>query len=145
MKYLAFAISLMLPPLALAGLGDAATPVTADPARQSVIRRAVPARSYTIQDIQSQGGVAVREYVAQDGRVFAVGWSGPVMPNLADLLSAHFPSYREEVQRRGPSRAPVVVRRGDLVVESGGHARSFRGRAWLPQLLPADMSIDEIR
>ncbi|MBI4996204.1 MAG: DUF2844 domain-containing protein [Rhodocyclales bacterium] len=147
MRSVAFLLPLLLPLAAFAGLGDKAT--TAIPgdstAGAAVVRRAVPARSYTIQDIQARGGVAVREYVTADGRVFAVAWSGPVMPDLVELLSAYFPPYREEVQKRGPSRAPVVIRRDDLVVESGGHMRSFRGRAYLPGMLPTDMSIDEIR
>jgi hypothetical protein len=30
-------------------------------------------------------------------------------------------------------------------VQSGGHMRAFRGRAYLPQLLPAGVSGDEIK
>lgn len=129
-----------------AGLGGAATSVVADQAAgKTVVRRAVPARSYTIQDIQTADGVAVREYVTADGTVFGVVWRGPVMPNLEQLFGAYFEPYRDEVRSAGPGRHPVRVDRGDLVVESGGHMRAFRGRAYLPQLLPAGVSADEIR
>jgi hypothetical protein len=131
---------------AFAGLGDAATPITADQATgTTVVRRAVPARNYTVQDIQAADGTTVREYVAPDGKVFAVTWSGPVMPDLEQLFGAHFQSYRGEVQSRRPGRGPLRIDRGDLVVESGGHMRAFRGRAYLPQQLPTGVTADEIR
>lgn len=131
---------------AFAGLGDTATPVGADQAPgKTVVRRAVPARSYTIQDIQAGDGTTVREYVASDGKVFAVTWSGPVMPDLEQLFGGHYQPYRGELQARQPGRGPLRIDRGDLVVESGGHMRAFRGRAYLPQRLPAGVSADEIR
>ena len=131
---------------AVAGLGGDATLVTTDQkAGKSVIRRAVPARSYTIQDIQSADGTTIREYVTAEGKVFGVYWSGPVMPNLEQLFGAHFESYREALKGRSPGRKPVRVDRSDLVVESAGHMRAFRGRAYLPQMLPAGVSADEIK
>jgi hypothetical protein len=131
---------------AFAGLGGNATPVAADQAPgKTVVRRAVSARSYTIQDIQTADGVAVREYVTADGKVFGVVWRGPVMPNLEQLFGTYFEPYRDEMRGRSPGRHPVRVDRNDLVVESGGHMRAFRGRAYLPQLLPAGVSADEIR
>lgn len=131
---------------AFAGLGDAATPVVDHPsAGTSVVRRAVPARSYTVQDIQAADGTTVREYVAPDGKVFAVTWKGPVMPDLEQLFGAHFRQYRDELQTRRAGRGPLRIERSDLVVESGGHMRAFRGRAYLPQQFPAGVSADEIR
>lgn len=146
MKMLSGLLILTLSLPALAGLGDLATTTPAGAAAgSSAIRRAVPARTYTIQDVQARGGVMIREYLAADGRVVAVSWNGPVMPNLEQLLSTYFEPYREELAKRGPSRGPVVLRRDNLVVEAGGHMRSFRGRAYLPGLLPADLPIDEIK
>lgn len=145
-KIATLSVLLTLSSTAFAGLGDTATPITADQATgRTVVRRAVPARSYTIQDIQAGDGTMVREYVAPDGKVFAVTWSGPVMPDLEQLFGTHFQSYRGELQDRRPGRGPLRIDRGDLVVESGGHMRAFRGRAYLPQRLPAGVSADEIR
>jgi hypothetical protein len=131
---------------AFAGLGGDATPTSGERViGKSVVRRAVPARSYTVQDIQAADGTTVREYVSPDGKVFAVAWQGSVMPDLEQLFGAHFQSYRDELRTRHPGRGPVRIDRVDLVVESGGHMHAFRGRAYLPQQLPADVSIDEIR
>jgi hypothetical protein len=129
-----------------AGLGGDATPTSGELAiGKSVVRRTVPARSYVVQDIQAADGTTVREYVAPNGKVFAVAWQGPVMPDLEQLFGVHFQSYRDELQGRRPGRAPVRIDRADLVVESGGHMHAFRGRAYLRQQLPAGVSIDEIR
>jgi hypothetical protein len=137
-------VALSLP--AFAGLGGDATPVAAGQAvGKSVIRRAIPARSYTIQDVQSADGTTVREYITLEGKVFGVSWTGPVMPNLAQLFGDHYESYREAIKGRGPGRKPVHVNSSDLVVESAGHMRAFRGRAYVPQMLPAGVSANEIK
>lgn len=131
---------------AIAGLGGDATPVVSDQkAGKSVIRRAVSARSYTIQDIHSADGTTVREYVNAEGKVFGVSWTGPVVPNLEQLFGAHYESYREALKGRGPGRKPVRVDRSDLVVQAAGHMRAYRGRAYVPQMLPAGVTVDEIK
>lgn len=147
MKFVCASIALLLTSLpAIAGLGDDATPVGTDQTSgKVVIRRAAPARGYTVQDVQEGDGTTVREYVSPDGKVFAVTWRGPVMPDLERLFGAHFKAYRDEVEGRNSRRGPLRVDRGDLVVESSGHMRAFRGRAYLPQKLPAGVSADEIR
>jgi hypothetical protein len=45
----------------------------------------------------------------------------------------------------GHRRAPVGLRTGDLVVESGGHMRAFRGRAYLPGLVPRELAVAVVR
>jgi hypothetical protein len=45
----------------------------------------------------------------------------------------------------GRRRAAVVLRTGDLVVESGGHMRAFRGRAYLPGLVPPELGAAGVR
>jgi hypothetical protein len=37
------------------------------------------------------------------------------------------------------------VEQPDVVVESGGQMRSYVGRAWLPNALPAGVSADDLR
>jgi len=143
---LSLLLTLPLPLPAAAGLGGDATPVAAEQkAGKSIIRRAVPARNYTIQDIPSADGTTIREFVTAEGKVFGVTWTGPVMPNLEQLFGAHFEAYREAVAGRSRGRGPVRVDRSDLVVESSGRMRAFRGRAYVPQMLPAGVTADEIR
>jgi len=95
---------------------------------------------YTVHQITAAGGTLVREYAAPSGFVFGVAWEGPSMPDLAALLGSHYAAFRQAVIASGRRRAPVVLRTGDLVVESGGHMRAFRGRAYVPGLVPRELA-----
>lgn len=129
---------------AMGGLGGAATPVATDQPERVVVRRAVPARGYSVQEIKTADGTVVREYVSAEGKVFGVAWNGPIMPDLKQLFGDYFPTFQSEAQARGSARGPLRINRPDLVIESGGHMRAFSGRAYLPQLLPAGVTAAEI-
>lgn len=106
------------------------------------------AAQYSVRITRDSSGTSVREYIGTDGRVFAIAWSGPRMPDLQTLLGSYFPQYASGVQalratRRG--RGPVAVEQSDLVVHSGGHMGSFFGQAWLPSALPAGMTGADIK
>jgi hypothetical protein len=76
------------------------------------------------------------------GLVFAVGWEGPVLPDLERLLGSFHPVYALAVrqQKRG-----VSIQTPELVIESGGMMRAFNGRALLPAKLPAGIAHQDIR
>lgn len=86
--------------------------------------------------------LTVRQYVDVNGLVFAVGWEGPVLPDLERLLGPFHPVYALAVrqQKRG-----VSVQTPELVIESGGMMRAFNGRALLPAKLPAGIAPQDIR
>jgi hypothetical protein len=131
----------------LASLGDAQASVMADARRLQGTVVASTHLHYTMQEITTSSGLLVREYVNDSGMVFAVGWSGPVMPELAGLLGSHHVQYAEAVAAQTPvgvHRTLNIVLPG-LVVQSGGHLRAYAGRAYLPQQLPADVSAQELQ
>jgi hypothetical protein len=130
---------------ALAALGGDATSVETDRVQMKAQSRMLAARSYTVHELVTEAGTLVREYVSPDGKVFAVAWRGPQMPDLEQLFGTHFSTFQQaaRVQRRG--RGPLQINESGLVVQSGGHMRSFGGRAYLPQMIPAGVSIDEIK
>jgi hypothetical protein len=130
---------------AFAGLGGNATPVAPAQPQAGTVLRAQPARGYTVQEFQTGDGVTIREYVSPAGKVFGVVWSGPRMPDLQQLFGNYFEAFRDELRARQPHRGPLNIERPDLVIQSGGHPRAFRGRAFLPDQLPAGVSADEIR
>jgi hypothetical protein len=105
--------------------------------------------SYTVRETTLGNGTVVREYVATEGTVFGIAWSGPQMPDLNDLLGSYFPQYVAGVKAaraaRGGGRGPVAVDQSSLVVQSGGHMGAFSGRAWLPPALPAGVSSSDIQ
>lgn len=101
---------------------------------------------YTEIETRLDSGVTIREYLAADGTVFAVSWTGPFLPDLKELLGPHFKSLVAH-QGRGSSagRSRAIVRQDDVVIVSGGHMGAFEGRAWLPARLPAGFDPEDIR
>jgi len=125
---------------AWAVLGQPLQSVTDDQQRLHGELRAVSREGYTVHEISSAGGMVVKEYVSPGGTVFGVSWQGPSMPNLSNLLGSYFPQFQQAAQSSPHRRGPVVLRSDQVVVESGGHMRAFRGRAYVPSLVPSTVS-----
>jgi hypothetical protein len=88
------------------------------------------------------------EYANDHGVIFAVTWVGRVHPNLESILGVHTSKYRgmrDEHKRKRGDRGHRRLMSPELVVESSGHMRTLRGRAYLPKLLPVGVSLDEIQ
>ena len=102
--------------------------------------------SYTVHETTLPTGTLVRQYVSSTGVVFAVIWSGPFMPDLRQLLGPHFDTMvaRQTKENRADHRF-VSQHEPDMVIESGGHPRSFVGRAYLPSALPAGVVEKDIQ
>ena len=107
--------------------------------------RAVARDGYSLQQITAKDGALVNEYVSPVGLVFGVSWQGPTMPNLQQLLGSYFAQFQQAAPSRARRRGPLVVRTDQLVLESGGHMRSFHGRAYVPGLLPDNISAEVMR
>jgi len=101
--------------------------------------------AYNLHQIQTPTGTAIREYVSPSGKVFAVAWNGPWQPDLRQLLGSHFAEYQQALQSSNrKSRGPISIQLPDLVVELSGHMRSFSGRAYLVDQVPAGVSLESI-
>lgn len=144
----------LLPSLLLMGLtagpvaaslgGDRST-VEADRAALNGERSVSSATGYEVQEIATPGGGRVREYLTGDGKVFALSWRGPRIPDLRQLLGPYYDRFAQ--RDAGPhiaSRRHLVIEQPGLVVESHGRMGAFYGRAWDPQLLPPSFSPDAI-
>lgn len=130
-----------------AGLGGDAASVVADGAASKGSVNSVTGQQYDIEEINADTGVQVREYLNRDGVVFAVSWTGPVLPDLQRLLGIHFAAYTAALaalEHPGLHRSWRVAS-PDLVVESAGHLRAYTGRAYLPALIPTGVSRVELR
>jgi hypothetical protein len=103
-------------------------------------------QQFEIQEIVTDNGMQVREFLTRDGIVFAVTWAGPVLPDLQRLLGAQYPVYTAALAARdhlGLVRSVRIATSG-LVVESDGHLRAFAGRAYLPAMIPAGVSVAQL-
>jgi len=139
---------LALSPLAHAVLGGAAATVETDKARMFASGTVQPGAQYTVHEMTLPRGTVVREFVNPAGVVFGVAWDGPAMPDLRQLLGDHLPEAASGVQAVRRARGgigPVSSSSDTLVIQSGGHMGNFRGRAYLPQALPAGVSPDVIQ
>ncbi|HEY6338972.1 MAG TPA: DUF2844 domain-containing protein [Candidatus Sulfotelmatobacter sp.] len=140
--------ALLIAAPAFAGLGEDVRSVQADQAHMQGTLRTTQNAAYTVQEIKSPTGTIVREYVSASGKVFAVAWQGPWLPDMRQILATYFEPYQKAVQAQGNSRAarrPLMIEQPGLVVESGGHMRSFAGRAYIPDMLPEGVRAEEIR
>jgi hypothetical protein len=103
------------------------------------------AAHYKVHEIQTPSGTTVREFVSAAGSVFAVAWQGPEMPDLRQLLGQYFDQYASGAKSARTGRTHLELQQPNLVVQSGGHMRSFAGRAYVPSMLPQGLALDEIR
>lgn len=139
---------LALPLPLFASLGGDATSVQADQAKLQGTLRTTTADSYTMHEIQTSTGISVKEYVSPAGRVFAVTWQGAFHPDLRQLLGPYFDPYTQGVQAQRAQRrghGPLLIQQPGLVVQITGHMRSFLGKAYVPQMLPAGIHVEDLR
>jgi hypothetical protein len=139
---------LLLPFPASASLGGDVTTVQSDQAKMQGSLRTTSTNSYAIHEIQTSTGVAVKEYVSPGGKVFAITWRGPFHPDLRQLMGAYFDQFTQAEQAQRAERrghGPVLIQQAGLVVQISGHMRSFVGRAYVPQMLPAGVHAEDIR
>ncbi len=157
-------IVLRAPGTAMATLGGSAQSIAADqqtlggqvrelnrlqstPGGQA-LQEQTPAPSnpaYTVEQISTPTGVTVKEYLSANGTVFGVSWRGPRPPNLSQLLGSYFAEYKTAAASPRAQRGHLLIQTENLVVETGGHMRDLRGRAYVPGLLPPGVSADEIQ
>jgi hypothetical protein len=103
--------------------------------------------SYTTYILDMPDGTQVREYLSQHTGVFAIDWSGDGRrPNMRQVLGIYFDRFSRPANtpRRGHNNA---VRRTDpdFVFESRVAMRHFSGRAYLPQYVPQEVAIADVR
>ena len=132
-----------------AGLGEDISSVQADQAHMQGNLRTTQAQAYTVQEIQAPTGIIVREYVSPTtGKVFGVAWQGSWPPDMRQILGNYFGQYQQALQAQANSHAgrrPLVIQQPGLILQAGGHARSFAGRAYIPEVLPQGVSAEVIR
>jgi Protein of unknown function (DUF2844) len=130
-----------------AGLGGDAASVLADSNQMQGVLHSYSSPQFDVQEITTENGIRVREFVNRDGLVFAIAWSGPAEPDLQQLLRVHFAQYHQARMAQTPPGLHRALRLAlpDLVIESGGHMRAYRGRAYLPMNVPAGASTADLK
>jgi Protein of unknown function (DUF2844) len=146
LAFLAILFGLCLP--AFAALGGDVGSIAADQVQMNATLKITSAVRYTVHEIRSPAGTAVREYVSLEGQVFGVDWQGPFMPNLQQILGKYFQQYSagvRDAKKKYAGRRPLNLQQPNLVVQTGGHMRAYVGRAYVPEMLPEGITPEEIR
>jgi hypothetical protein len=131
-----------------ASLGGDATSVEADRVKMQATVQTTSKDLYTIQEIHTSNNTVVREFVSPAGKVFAVAWQGQSRPDLPQLLGTYFDTFHQaaEAQKAHRTQRGVLsIQQSGLVVQMGGHMRYLVGRAYVPQMVPSGVKVEEIR
>jgi hypothetical protein len=131
---------------ALAALGGDVTTVPGEAARMKAAVHVAAAGNYSVHEMTTPAGTVVREYVGPGGMVFAVSWNGPFNPNLEQLFGNYYQQYltASAVYPSHNHRQQLINEPG-LVVQRSGRMRAFSGRAWIPSMLPQNVSAADIK
>lgn len=131
---------------AFAALGGAPSAPGPRVLSETAVQAVSNAAAYTDLKETMESGTEIHEYVNAKGIVFAVSWSGPFLPDLKQVLGAHFGTLVDHVkQHPGGARSQVRLQQDDVVIFSGGRPGAFEGRAWVPALLPAGFDTNAVR
>jgi hypothetical protein len=130
---------------ALATLGEDVTTVENDRIKMKAQVRTTSVAGYAVHEIQNPNGTIVREYVSASGKVFAVAWEGPVLPDFRQTLGRYFDEYQSAASSPRVGRRHLAIEGSDLVVHSHGHMRAFYGNAYVPSLLPPNFTPGDIK
>ena len=100
---------------------------------------------YNMHQITLSDNSVVNEFVSPDGMVFGVSWQGHFIPNLNQLLGIYMADLQQGQRTQVVRRRAVTIRGDDFVFSNVGHLRSFRGRAYVPSLVPANLSPEVVQ
>jgi uncharacterized protein DUF2844 len=131
---------------ALAALGGDVSSIDADRvSMKGALTAFRTVKGYEVHELTTSTGVHVREYLS-NGKVFAVSWQGPFIPDLKQMLGAYYARYSQAASApHVGGRRHLRIEQPGLVVESNGRMRAFYGRAWDPALLPPNFTAADIR
>jgi hypothetical protein len=141
-------LMLALPLPASAALGGDVSSVQEDQAQMKGTLKTTEAQAYTVHEITGAGNTVVKEYASPAGKIFAITWHGQFIPNMQQLLGTYFDQYAQaaKAQREShPGRHPLNIQQSGLVVQSGGHMRSYTGRAYVPDMVPQGVNVDALQ
>lgn len=135
---------------AYAGLGATAASIEPDRASMKGQLRTRSEAGYAVEEITAASGTVVREYVSPAGVVFAVSWAGPAMPNLQQTFGTYFTQFQAAVQARRAEEPRLrghnhlEINTSSLVVHAMGHMRQYFGVAYVPALMPTNLSLSDL-
>ena len=130
---------------AWAALGENVSSVELDAHALGGQHLTIAKAGFELHQINLQDGTVVNEFVSPAGTVFGVSWQGHFVPNLHQLLGTYISNLQEGRRTRIAPRRAVTIQGDNFVFSSMGHLRSFRGRAYVPGLLPSNLAAEVVQ
>jgi hypothetical protein len=133
---------------AIADLGGDVRSVSVDRAALRGQLQSTSMQQYDVHEISGPDGAMVREYATPQGKVFAVSWQGPMPPDLQQLFGSYFSQYQAAASASAEAHPgmhrQLSIAQPDFVVQSLGRMRAFHGKAYVPSLVPAGVSVADL-
>lgn len=133
--------------MAFAALGERESQIASDQIklRASKVQRTTRPR-FSVHEITSDSNT-VKEFVGDDGVVFAVSWRGTFRPDLKALFGSYYDEYhaRDAARPRMMGRHPISITTDRLIVQKGGHMRDVHGLAYIPSKMPAGVQPEDLQ
>jgi hypothetical protein len=130
---------------AWAALGSDVSSVNADAQVLGGQHVMVAKVGYNVHQITHADGSVVNEFVSPAGIVFGISWTGHFMPNLHQLLGSYMTNLQQGQRTQVIPRRAVTIQGDNFVFSSMGHMRFFRGRAYVPGLVPANLTAEVVQ
>jgi hypothetical protein len=142
----ALAVLVVLPLPSRATLGQDEVSIETDRAGLRARRALRTETGYTVHELELPSGTFVREFISAAGKVFAVAWQGPALPDLGQILGKdNFQAFLGSPNARQVRRRMRVLQQPGLVVRSQGRPRAFSGQAYIPELVPPGVTVEGLR
>ena len=130
---------------AWAALGENVSSVDSDAQAFAGKHMMVAKVGYDLHQITMSDGSVVNEFVSPAGIVFGVSWQGHFIPNLHQLLGSYMTNLQQGQRTQVVPRRAVTIQGNDFVFSSFGHMRSFRGRAFVPSMVPSNLTPEVVQ
>jgi hypothetical protein len=130
---------------AWAALGGDVSSVNSDVQVLGGQHTTVAKQGYNLHQIAKPDGSVVNEFVSPAGVVFGISWQGHSMPNFQQLLGTHLTDLQQGQKTHVVPRRAVTIQTDDFVFSSVGHGRFFKGRAFVPSLIPGNLTSEVVQ
>ncbi len=130
---------------AWAALGENVASVELDAQALGGQHVTVPKTGFDLHQITLKDGTIVNEFVSPAGTVFGISWQGHVIPNLHQLLGSYMVSLQQGQRTAVSPRRAITIQGDNFVFSSMGHMRSFHGRAYVPGLIPSNLTAEVVQ
>lgn len=130
-----------------ASLGQSEASVTADQQHMKSEDRVQNLQAYKVHELTNAEGTIVREYLSPQGSVFGITWQGHSTPDMNQLLGTYVSSFQTATPAQTQIRhlRGITIKTSDFVYSNFCRLRMCKGSAYVPSLVPSNVSVEVIR